>query len=223
MTVIVKPSGPFAYYKLDAGLTDIIGGRDAVQYPLAGGTPTFVAGGIIDNCLVSGPDIYCYCTGNDWALSTTIGFSVRMWIMSTAKIACSVLVGANVSGILPAWAIFPNGANTRFYLDHFQNYVQKAATLSDGNWHMLIGIYDYANDTIRLVIDGISSAPVTVPKMVWTWGGSGLAGVGLTFGYNPTAFDNFLVDEIAIYKDHVLTTQEISDEWNGGAGRTWPW
>jgi hypothetical protein len=95
----------------------------------------------------------------------------------------------------------------------------------DGNWHLLVGVFDYngGNGTVDIYLDSVLETTIPLANLA-TWNGSSiLNSFPLTFGANantPTANSlNGRLDDVAIW-DTVLTQSQISALWNSGAGQS---
>lgn len=88
---------------------------------------------------------------------------------------------------------------------------------NDGAWHHVVATFDGVAGEMKIYVDGAlratksSGVPASVPSVggaLWVGGGDNGGGVFPLYG---------AVDALGLW-DRVLTTQEISDLWNGGAG-----
>lgn len=239
LILTVKTSGPtpFAYYKLDQTVggsppeslqtPDYFGNYDLDQYFLGFPPPPpliFDPSGIIGNCYQFDPSFLLYNQSPDFALSSTVGFSIRLWIKTVGPIDSDILQGCGTTPSFICWNIsilFGFIVKFRIAKTPFTNaqVVFTDIAVNDGNWHMIIATYNKATNLITINVDN-SGSPASFPAASMDWSG----GPGLSLTYpTPGDFSPVFVDEIAIYKEYVLTPADQTAEWNGGAGRTWPW
>jgi len=93
----------------------------------------------------------------------------------------------------------------------------------DGNWHLLVGVFDHnsGNGTASIYLDSVLESTIALADL-GSWDGSSIDNTfPLTFGKNPAGSSNYLdgyLDDVAIW-DTALSQSQIYALWNGGAGQ----
>lgn len=232
--VVTGPLQPSVYYKCDASapspgtqMLDSVATRDLIRD--AGNVP-YVAGGKYGNAvrLTYGADLYTTYTGNDpwWVIGSTVGFSMCLWVRTAAssvslKIQGCTYLSADINWtiqVFNAQAILTiiTGYGPTTSRTWFQNVPDSA--IGDGNWHMVIVTYNAANGRMTVRVDAQAASEEATDQLPLVWN----AHNGLYLYGAPLNTQNLQIDEFSIYKEKVLTTDEMDYLWNSGAGRTWP-
>jgi Concanavalin A-like lectin/glucanases superfamily len=238
----------FAYYKMNdtsGGLLDSQGAHNFSYVNPGDGsveadyqTPGIIAGAFIFGTGATGlgavpSTSFRYPnSGNsqDFNWSDTTSFTIRFWVKTsqtqgfnrniiTPADNWTVNFGSAASGRLPDagdgkinFEIAGNSAT--FDLDSNQD-------VSDGAWHLVTCWFDHSAGIAGLQID--THPPVTLSGVDMQNDSSspthGLIG-------NPTLAGSWshplLLTEFAVWKDYVLTNADKTNDWNGGAGITFP-
>lgn len=146
-------------------------------------------------------------------------FTIRFWIKTTS-------VGSGDNFILDwdggTWNVFlgtyPFGGDGKldFQIEgNSSNFDLVSAPINDGNWHMAIVWFNSGAGVAGIQID--SNSPITQSGVdMFDPGGPSRVRVGGNFGY---VLD---LDELAFWKDYVLSSSDITFDWNSGAGQTYP-
>ena len=154
-------------------------------------------------------------TLSSYPTTGTGNFSTFAWVKTT-------ITGARQT--IASWGKGNSGTNTGTYL--FINPSNKlefdlsnvagpssAATITDGNWH-LVGVVN-SGGTVQLYVDGSASgSSVSMSPNITALNGS-FIGRDIDGGH----YLNGYLDEVGIWSK-ALSTNEISDLYNGGAGQT---
>ena len=91
-----------------------------------------------------------------------------------------------------------------------------------GTWHMFAGTFDLVNHTLKSYLDGVLKDTKPDPLIHNTttqadlWFQNNYAGIDIGNLFNA------VVDELGMCLNGVLTQDQITALWNGGAGVTWP-
>jgi len=125
------------------------------------------------------------------------GFSNREFALGSAFSSTNVY----------AWNLYGNG-NT----DH---WCFSSLAVDSGVWHHIVGTWD--GTTQQIFTDGSltgtnapGQSPVASTSSVW-------------IGRDPNGngYDNGTIDQVVLWKGRVLSTTDITNLYNGGAGLTW--
>ena len=128
------------------------------------GTAAFVAGGISGNALsLDGATTSFVSMGTSVPGFTTDDFSLAAWVKTTTAASTALVAGKHYAGSLDGYFIFLNGssgygaAGKGYFYDSTNpgGVVTSTTTVTDGNWHQLIGVYT-AGGNIQLYVDGVS-------------------------------------------------------------------
>jgi hypothetical protein len=250
-TIIVDALVPFAYYKLDSNLDDTNNPENLnLSIFFENGSHVFAPAKISNGLYPTG---YIQTHNTDSPLPLTweldkdnlgtqgAGFSIRLWVkMVDTETSPGVfeanpaIVQLNSDIIFWSWNIYISRNNASLQIVYSKipvlyGQLDVPITLDDGNWHLLIFVYDYANDVLTGRYDNgalvTGGAPPT--KIMWDSGQLDRFRLAIeNYSLTPNLFDppiDFvtIVDEVAVYKNKVLTSGDMDAEWNAGAGRTW--
>lgn len=220
---------PFVYYKLDvpvaATTPDAIAGKDLSLINVGVGAWSSVAGklGNTLRCMLA-------LSGPTWSelqrsdadflfAGTTNGFTARCWFYLDDPNYVPILARVGGHGGGEGWQIDMDG------LGHFEFDISDAthpyqSVLSEvipvGSWTHVVWMWDKLNHVIKIKLnDGVWHS-VNIASMD---DGTSIVRIYRAFFQVP----NNLMDELAIWKDVILTDAQITDDYNGGVGRTWPW
>jgi hypothetical protein len=171
--------------------------------------------GIKGNCAVYTPAQGLTIADNASLSMGDIDFSISIWAYITGNggiIAKGDYSAASTSeyNLLYSvdtlyWAV--SNGTTRTVL---------SKTLSTGAWHHIVAWHDSVGNVIGVICDG--GTATTKAHSAGCQDGSGALYVGLSLGFGFIAGK---IDEVAIYKNRVLTSSEASWLYNSGAGRSY--
>lgn len=207
---------PFAYFKCDEPdgtnvLYDTIGGSDLIS---AVPTVSKRYPGKISNCVAGGNGFSSYqsafnehyCLGGDW--------TIRLWLyFPTPYPTTGYILGAE--GASTEWylrSLF-GGTTLRFYANAPTAKFHDIACPSADTWHRIV-FWMEAGVRMGIVVDNGAPAYLAITGSIACPQSTTLGAAG--FGENP-----FYVDEIAIWSG-LLDSTQLDEDWNGGAGKTYP-
>jgi len=160
-------------------------------------------------------------SGTDFSFSTN-SFTIRFWVKTVAS-----GFNNNWLGVFLPWNIYygsPSTVDGKMVFEVLGNtndsYLVSGESVSDGNWHRVTCWYDKGAFTQGIQID--TNTPVTAITDLSDTGTSDLEIFDPTDNLPNPPSPSFLVDEIAFWKDYVLTDADKTFDWNSGAGRTYP-
>jgi hypothetical protein len=153
----------------------------------------------------------------------TTGFSLRLWYqMDSLQLPPNYLVViSNLSR--SHWAssdfmLYRNSGEWRARM-YYDGEVRVTIPIDD-NWHRLIVTYHKPTSTLKMRLDmDPIGAPQTNTGIVFDPWGDQVIYLG-TLGSNNVPGLN--LDEIAFWRDYILTEDDMLADWNGGAGLTYP-
>ncbi|MEU6240046.1 LamG domain-containing protein [Streptomyces sp. NPDC047024] len=207
---------PSGSWHLDNALTDA---TTATQHPLTSTGTTW------DTLARSGPGAAkfngttAYLSTSGAVLDTTKSFTVSAWARLTRKdVNYTVLsqAGTNASGFQLYYSSY---SNAWLFNRHQTDTVDPVITRSYGTkppvlntWTHLAGVYDAANQTIQLYVNGVpQGAPVafTTP-----WKASGGLQIGRLW-YQTGGRENFAgtIDEVKVWSRALADTEVTHDAW----------
>ncbi|MYQ47229.1 LamG domain-containing protein [Streptomyces sp. SID4985] len=207
---------PSGIWHLDNALTDA---TTATQHPLTSTGATW------DTLARSGPGAAkfngttAYLSTSGAVLDTTKSFTVSAWARLTRKdVNYTVLsqAGTNASGFQLYYSSY---SNAWLFNRHQTDTVDPVITRSFGTkppvlntWTHLAGVYDAANQTIQLYVNGVpQGAPVafTTP-----WKASGSLQIGRLW-YDGGGRENFAgtIDEVKVWSRALADTEVTHDAW----------
>jgi hypothetical protein len=94
--------------------------------------------------------------------------------------------------------------------------LESAQNVNDGAWHRIIAWFDNSNGEVGIQID--NNTPTTTTQSDKLPESSTTFLIGDNFGDSSDVF----LDEVAFWKDYVLTSADRLFDWNSGAGQTYP-
>ena len=229
----------YAYYKFEetnGTAIDSAHARNLGNY--AGGAATVP--GILGNCFDFGTN---FGFGNpgplslssspgdggsnaDYSLSTN-SFTMRFWVKTVASGFNNIFWPGDSFGI--GYGSAPSGVDGKIDFNLIQTngevHITSLQDIADGQWHRVIVWHDAQTFDAGLQIDSNSPTnrittelynpcPTFCPSII-------------RLGDPTDQFPNppnpsFLMDDLVIWKDYVLTPGDRDFDWNGGAGRTYP-
>jgi hypothetical protein len=207
---------PSGIWHLDNALTDA---TTATQHPLTNSGATW------DTLTRSGPGAAkgngtsAYLSTSGAVLDTTKSFTVSAWARLTKNdVNYTVLsqAGTNASGFQ---LYYSSSYKAWIFNRHQSDVLNPAITRSIGTrppvlnaWTHLAGVYDAANQTIQLYVNGVpQGAPVTFTT---PWKASGNLQVGRLW-YDGAGRENFsgTIDEVKVWSRALADTEVAHDAW----------
>lgn len=211
---VVVPA-PFAYYNYDAwdgvSAKDLIAARNMTF--LSGVPPPVITGKISNAFDLSGSRLVLVNAAFDFS---GLDFTVRFWFQTNNAASNGRPLEGFASAGAGIWLFRYEPTTGMFWFVNSTTTIG-STTLSPATWHHVVG-WCKVGVEIGLMIDNvlIGTTPLAgdCGAGIDTWRFPFLLGL-------PAGVLN--VDEIAIWKGQSLTAAQINLDWNGGAGRTWPW
>lgn len=209
-------SPPIVYYDFqtlangDTEVVDLINGANLTGAGLTVG-PGFIGNGW------NSPNQATRTGDPIFDLSDT-DFTIRFWVKSLASIPYSLwLHSYDNTGGTGTWNFAKNFANpddivfivTTAFPDF---YTVVTPGFPTGQWHYILATYE-PGIRIGIRLDGGTPSFVAIPGPI--------ANTLDSLQFRDTA-GVVEFDEVAIW-DRLLSEDEITADYNGGAGRTWPW
>lgn len=203
-------TGLVSYYPLEGNANDSLG--------INNGTPTNITFSIANGKILQGGGFLG--TTSSTILTPKNGFPVGAgtrtyvsWIKTSSSSLQVFYLYGDTTTASTAFAFLINtsgqlGIGTGGGVDFFTSTV-----VNDGNWHFIVSTYD--GTTLKIFIDNVNQ--LSSPATLNTSGGS------TTFQFSWTLGAPFSgsMDEVGLW-NRVLTTPEITQLWNDGAGLTYP-
>ena len=161
------------------------------------------------NCVFDGTGDYVNC-GTDSSLDINSSFTASAWVKTSDAADTYQGILLKAEGNTPetagnqGWELIyrSNSSGFRFYVrDANDNYinVQSLPAGSITDWHFVVGVYDDANNTTRLYIDGEKKASSSSAN----FGDIKASGNSLRIGmYGGSHFFNGKIDEWEIWGHH---------------------
>lgn len=215
-----------AYWAMESSTTwtDSSGnGRTLTEVgSIGGGT------GIVGNDGTSNGNVnnYLVRSDEDWMSIGSAGITVAAWVKHTVTNSLDIMVGREGESN-GDWVLF-RSVNNSWGFNVYTNSTSYVCVYSDTNavtagaWYFVVGAFDPSTRIEKIRIGSTSSLGAWTSNTLPAYGihnetnelmlfksnyaGSGLAGE---------------LDEVGIWA-RVLTDAEITNIWNGGAGKTWP-
>lgn len=232
-----------AYWKLDeAGgpiYDDFYGGHDSTSCS-GGNCPTSFAQGRVDgaqtfsSALNTGINIDIpNNTPFNWG--PTDSFSFEAWVKGVPGVTCNgaateVVIGRDDSptSSLHWWLGCDRATDrARFRVDDVSGTtfsdIQGGPSITDGQWHHLVGVRNGSTNKNLLYVDG---AQVATEDKIYA-AGFGSADAGINLGYLDRAVSsnrfryNGVIDEVAVYKG-ALPSSLVTAHYNNGQGKYSP-
>lgn len=210
-----QPS-PFAYYKLEEASGNAVDSISAYNFVNTGAAAQIVPGKInlaYDLTDHGSGGISCATANAASADFSAVSFSIRIWVKQNGLAAGSFLNDDNFN-----WDI-ENGLDGKIYcatnLMNTAPFFINTVSINDGIWHRVIFLQDTPGKKIYLKLDNNATD-------TYAFSTAGAMIPGPTH-WDMTGFSGLILDEISIWKGTVLTEPQMLFDWNGGAGKTWPW
>jgi len=163
----------------------------------------------------------------------TSSWSVCGWVnapLDTASRHCLVSwyrCGANTfcgRADAPAYwlSLTPQGNADWYVRDDVDSVrdITSAMSISDGQWHFLVGVRDSAAEVVQLYVDGTLAGSLSLPPSSLSSGGLQIPlDVGRVFitGWSvPEQYLLGMIDDVRIYRG-ALTSSDVAALWGGGA------
>ena len=213
MAAVPAQAALLAHWAFDEGsgttASDSVGSLDGTLSGMA----TFVAGGISGNAVSLSEATNDFVTmGNVLSLGTQ-DFTISAWVKTTST-AQQFPVAKHASNSHNGYMLAINQSaayglpgKSFFYVSSAPgNEAISSTTVNDGQWHLLVGVYD-AGVNKHIYVDG---APVETSKLAEGMTTNSVAFMvgGLSLLGTPTGLFTGLIDEVRVY-DHALDATEV--------------
>lgn len=229
---------PTNYWKLDnlsGGQALPSVGTNRLQYSVSA---TQVAGGLISANsvqLLQGsagiPSVPClYCVQGDFDFSSLVtGWTLRFWSKClggafTTLANCMLQNRQGLSSGSVDWSIQGTGGN--YGLVMFDNLFNDADALTsiaglpvDSNWHRMAMIVDIVGKKVSFKVDNNATISTTAANPLF------LSNSLSNFQFRKLGLDSDgtnYVCELGLWLEILLSETELTTDWNGGAGKTFP-
>lgn len=211
-------TGLVAWWALDGDGTDSHGAND-----LTNSGASWVAGlvGSAADLEASESD-YLYLADNADLSMGDIGMTVCAWVQIESGTGHPIVSKWQTAGNRE-YVLYATASTFRWLVSHDGSTNSSAAswsaTYTPGVWYFVVAYHDPTANTLGISVNG--AAAVTVSHSTGIYNGASRLGVGdsvLLFG--GAKLDG-KIDEVCIYKNRVLTADEIIWLYNSGAGRAY--
>jgi len=218
-------TGLVSYWKLDetsGTRADSQGSLNLSDFNTVGATPAIINDGAdfeasnseylkVDNATVLNFD-------QDWSIS--------FWIKAESWSAATVIMsrwGPGGAEAQIAWRMYYLSASTKISFQARNSGNESAyefvETLSTGTWYHIVLTFDYANKNMTGYVNAVSQG-TTANQTYWPQWSATTNFVMASFHPFSAFFDGVL-DEVGIW-GRALTSTEVSELYNGGAGLQYP-
>jgi len=214
--------GLFGLWTLDessGNAIDEIGNHDLVK----SGTVTQGQTGKLDDCyqFTSSGNGYLGGIDTDYEFLNE-SFSVAAWVKTTASgVFDGIICNYYYTGYGWDLGAYQNTAYWDLRRDGGTFLtLEGSTTLNDGNWHLVVGTYNAADDSAKLYIDD-----GTFENSGTHAGPNYHAGNLFTVGSRNTT-SNYMegyIDQPCVWKGVELSQDNVDSLWQSGAGKYWPW
>jgi hypothetical protein len=189
-----------------------IDSADSHHGTLQGGT-TFAPGKVGQAFSFDGNGDYVETT-NDLNFSSATSFSIAAWIKPSSFSGFQGIV-TKVGAAVRYYSLETSATKVAFSLqtDGQSSFVQSSVTISDGDWHHVVGVRDRATGTARIYVDGVERGSATDPT------GDLDFDVPTRIGDNLAGFQTYfygLIDEVEIF-NRALCDAEIKAIFDAGS------
>ncbi len=220
-----NPSAYFASNEVSGNLVDAISGNNLTINNAVGVTTGIISGGRQYDAassrfftLASAPAALNISTTADWSWAGWVYVDSR----TTSRVLWSNLEPSTVSTF--QWDIYVRDSDGKLSVDLYTNAggvgasVVSTTALSNGAWYFVAVVFTNSDQKVRVSVNnGTQDASGAYSGTM----GSG-AFVGCGAYYNGTFPHNGRLDEISVWAGYALTSQDLTDLYNGGAANQYP-
>lgn len=210
-------SGLVGYWKLDASSGNASDSSGNGTTLTDGSTTTYAAGKFGNGAdLELGSTDYLYAADNA-TLSLTGSVTIAAWIKPETVSAGTYNILGKWDGANESYRLMQNEDEIRMEIDSNGNYQETSSSnLVAGTWYHVVGVYNSANSTVKIYINGSEAASTTtgtIPSSIGDDGGRIHIGAEDSTG-GVTGYYDGIIDEARIY-NRILTSSEITQlyEW----------
>lgn len=207
---------PIGYWKLDeasGNALDAVGTNDLTDTNTVGTTTGKV--GTARDFVAANGELFSH--GDNATLSTgDVDFTITAWFKPQDMTANRIVVGKGGGDIEYDIALRSGGPNLQFRACSGSGFAgldaaSDTTTLSAGTWYFVVGWHDATANTLNIQVNNGTVYSTSYSGGVYDGPNTFYIGKGF-----DSSFDG-AIDEVGFWKQ-VLTTQERTDLWNGGAG-----
>ena len=202
-----------AYYKFDTDSSDSVGTNDGTDTSMS-----YANAGIIDNSATFNGSSSRISFSPITSLTTS--FTVNFWINRTGTVGTvqvPIQLGRQTNFI---WFYFTTGNNFRLVEDNIADYAS-SITISTSGWNMITVVKSTDTGTnLTYYLNGAAAGTASIGS-VSTPANNAYFG---SYSVNNSTFlyyFNGRLDEVGIW-DRALSSTEITELYNSGAGLTYP-
>lgn len=225
----------FAYWKLDessGNAADATGnGRTMVNVGSIGYGPGIINNGAI---FVNDASKYLNDTSDNFSPGSSV-FSINLWMKSSSLDVDRVYsmppttigsrsfvdLDVNSNGTIAAEIAWVSGGNQGL------GVTTPNVNWADGNWHMFTVVIDHSTSKARITIyfDGVQQAQATHASLDYNINVSLRSLIGATVNWSSGSVEgpfNGTIDEVGYWIGKALSSSEVTQLYNGGAGLQYP-
>lgn len=216
-----------SYYKLDessGNAADSVGSNTLTN----NGGATYSAGKINNGVSLASASSQYLQNATPTGLPTgSSAFSVSLWLKKTTNPGAGVkhgqvYFGTNATRQLCYVEMDGNiGSGNQVTFATFADDINSVATLTTGTWYHIVATYD-GSVTTKLYVDGSLDTTRTLATALNIVINAGGLIVGADYLAGAVGgYDNGMIDEVGIWS-RALSSTEVSELYNGGAGLQYP-
>jgi hypothetical protein len=144
-------------------------------------------------------------------LDLTGSFSVSVWVNRGIIPVANHYSGIACGYFLAIDDVLDGTGGAGGYAHFYQSYPTSplsSTTVTDGNWHLLTGVYDQATETVSIYIDGVLEG-VSFGASFPCYAANDFLIGGLTISGQGFNYFVGLIDDVRVY-DHALSADEVA-------------
>lgn len=182
------------------------------------------AAGIINNCadfISTNSEFLSHASNASLEMSGNTDFSISGWVKITTIQSQSLITKDDDAANSRDYTFDYLGAGgLRFYIKGGSTYICDSVSITIDTWHFIVAWYDSSNGQLHLRIDDTTTYN-SVTGATGTDASAAQFRIGAREYLGFEDYSDALIDEVGIWK-RVLSSQEITDLYNSGAGLTYP-
>ena len=208
-------NGLLAYYSFEEAsgqLTDVVNGYDTTS--VAG--LSYQQTGKVNYCILMDGETSNATIGDNSNFDLQ-NFSLGGWMKTESYYNPLFTNLINTGGNYYGYGINLGGSGqATVFLCNGASYEEAVGddNLTDGEWHFIVGTYDHT--TLKVYVDGILQDDQVSTSM-----DIGFTNAVVRIGYADGGIADGGLDEIGVW-NRVLTQDEVTELWNSGNGKTYP-
>jgi hypothetical protein len=155
--------------------------------------------------------------GNNFSLNGNTTFSIVTWVrLNQGDTNGYIVSGRHQATVVSGYFLAVNNAGSGsgevtgggMFYQSYPNPVSGNLGINDGNWHMLVGVHDFATSESRLYVNGILRDSKPYNAFGLSNANFAVGGILNAAGNQMVGSYNGMVDEVSIW-DHALTGTEV--------------